>query len=171
MNTLCCKARLYIQIHIIIKNQGSQLLSRPASLRKNLGASVHNDKRSGTKHAPCTNKERIVSCFKLVVRICSRYWNQAIKTALRCRARILNRIITDYEDSVKSDKNEHPFGEDVKPVRQRTFIPKLLTPAEKDELPGRYESGMSMAELASIYGCHYTTVGRILRKQGVAIRG
>lgn len=33
-----------------------------------------------------------------------------------------------------------------------------------------YRKGMSMAAIARLYGCHYTTIGRILRKRNVPIR-
>jgi len=66
-------------------------------------------------------------------------------------------------------KKEHPFGEDVKMVSRITKEQKLLTPAEKDELVIKYQSGMTMAAIADIYGCHYTTVGRILRRKGVEV--
>jgi hypothetical protein len=56
-------------------------------------------------------------------------------------------------------------------ISHRKLKPKLLTPAEKDELVGKYESGMNMTTVSAWYGCHYTTVGRILRQRGVAIRG
>jgi len=46
----------------------------------------------------------------------------------------------------------------------------LLTPAEKDDVATKYEDGMTMTAVAKAYGCHYTTVGRILRKKGIAIR-
>lgn len=43
----------------------------------------------------------------------------------------------------------------------------ILTPVEKDEVVKKYLSGMSMSAIADQYGCHYTTIGRILRKYEV----
>jgi hypothetical protein len=44
---------------------------------------------------------------------------------------------------------------------------KLLTPVEKDELVKKYEAGMTMTAVSDLYGCHYTTVGRILKARGI----
>ena len=55
-------------------------------------------------------------------------------------------------------------------VRQHKLNSVLLTPAEKDGAVVKYESGMTMTAVADFYGCHYTTVGRLLRTRGVEIR-
>jgi DNA-directed RNA polymerase specialized sigma24 family protein len=65
---------------------------------------------------------------------------------------------------------ENLYGENVKIIRQYKLTLKLLTPIEKDEVVDKYETGMTMTEIANIYGCHYTTVGRLLRRRGVEIR-
>ena len=105
-----------------------------------------------------------------VVRITAPYVNNSIKSALAHRNAILKGILKDESVIVKTKTDEYPFGEDVKMVRQHTIELKLHTPAEKDEVVIKYESGMTMTEIADEYGCHYSTVGRILRQRGVAIR-
>ena len=55
-------------------------------------------------------------------------------------------------------------------IRQHTLYPKLLTPSEKDKVVEKYESGLTMTAIATEFGCHYTTVGRILRQLGISIR-
>ena len=55
-------------------------------------------------------------------------------------------------------------------VNKITKEQKLLTSAEKDELVIKYKTGMTMAAIADIYDCHYTTVGRILRRKSVDVR-
>jgi len=47
---------------------------------------------------------------------------------------------------------------------------KILTPVEKAELVAKYESGMTMGALASLYGCHDTTVSRLIRKRSNVVR-
>jgi DNA-directed RNA polymerase specialized sigma24 family protein len=47
---------------------------------------------------------------------------------------------------------------------------RLLTPVEQDEVVAKYESGMTMTAIADEYGCHYTTVGRLLRARKAVIR-
>ena len=73
-------------------------------------------------------------------------------------------------DAIESNDKPSLFGDTVKMISSRTLKPTLLTPAEKDEVVSKYESGMTMTAIADIYGCHRTTVGDILRKKGVAIR-
>ena len=73
-------------------------------------------------------------------------------------------------DAIESNDKPSLFGEDLKIISSRTLKPTLFTPAEKDEVVDKYESGMSMTAIADIHGCHRTTVGDILRKKGVAIR-
>ena len=63
-----------------------------------------------------------------------------------------------------------PFGKNVKMIRSLTQRPVYLTANEKDEIATKYENGLTMSDLAREYGCHYTTVGRILRKKEVNIR-
>jgi len=82
---------------------------------------------------------------------------------------VLKYSIRDGAAVVKTEKSG-PFGEGVRMVHQHTLNPKLLTPTEKDELATKYEGGMTMMAIADQYSCHYTTVGRILRKKGISIR-
>jgi len=104
-----------------------------------------------------------------MVRITGRNLNH-LQIALAHRAVILKDILRGEEAPVKEKTDAQPFGEDVNMINHRTFKPTLLTTAEKDEVVVKYESGMTMTAIANIYGCHYTTVGSILRKRGVEIR-
>ena len=92
-----------------------------------------------------------------------------VKTALAYRSSIHKSSLCN-KDAILESENIHPFGKEVKMVRALTIRPKLLTDTEKSEAEINYENGMTMIALADRYGCHYTTVGRILRKRGVEIR-
>jgi hypothetical protein len=93
-----------------------------------------------------------------------------VKTALSHRAAILKDSLRDGEAPVNAGTDESPFGEGVKMVRKITQKQRPLTPAEKDEVVTKYKVGMTMVAIADDYGCNYTTVGRLLRRRGVAIR-
>jgi len=93
-----------------------------------------------------------------------------IKTALAQRSAILNRSLTHKVDIVNPEK-ENIWGDDVKIVHRCTPNRKPITPAEKDDFVEKYSTGASMGEIARLYKCHHTTVGRILRAKGVTIRG
>jgi hypothetical protein len=123
-----------------------------------------------TKKKPSINKYTLVNkwLFQLV-RISALDLNN-VRAALVHRAKVLKKIIINESAAVKAKIDDHPFGEDVKMVRQRQLKPKLLTPAEKDDVVIKYESGMTMTDIANEYRCHYTTVGYILRSKGVEIR-
>ena len=92
-----------------------------------------------------------------------------VKAALAHRSAILENPIKSEDVTANAGKT-CPFGEDVKMVRKITQKQKILTSAEKDEMVPKYESGMTMTAIADQYGCHYTTVGKILRKKGIKIR-
>ena len=88
-----------------------------------------------------------------------------VKTALTQKKAILKRSISADVNLVKAAK-PNLYGDDVKMVSERTLRPRLLTSAEKDDSVDYYESGMSMVAIADLYGCHYTTIVRILRIKG-----
>ncbi len=106
-----------------------------------------------------------------LVRITSPHLNKYVKSALASKARVLKNIIGSEPAYVNTSANDHPFGEDVKMIRQHKLHSRLLTPAEKDEAVAKYQSGLNMTEVAKIYGCDRTTILRTLRKQGVPSRG
>ena len=91
-----------------------------------------------------------------------------IQTALAHRAAIFENASRYNSTDAKSEP--HPYGDDVKIVSRRNLRPTLLTPRRKDDVVTQYESGLTMTAIAMQYRCHYTTVGAILRKKGVAIR-
>jgi hypothetical protein len=69
----------------------------------------------------------------IVVRISALNLNN-VKTALAHRSAILERSLRDNTPDIATKKEDHPFGEDFKMVRQCRLRPKLLTPAEKDDM-------------------------------------
>ena len=90
-----------------------------------------------------------------------------VKAAPAHRAGILDNNMREE----KADAGEiYHTRECVKTVHKITQKQILLTPVEKNEVVTKYESGMSMTALAKLYGCHRTTVGRILKDRGVDIR-
>ena len=109
------------------------------------------------------------SLFYPIMRISGRNLKN-IQTALSHRSAILENSLKDGGVFVKIKKEEYPYGENVKMVRKHKMSLVLLKPTEKDEVVTKYESGMTMAAIADEYGCHYTTVGRLLRKNGIVIR-
>jgi hypothetical protein len=107
--------------------------------------------------------------MRALVRLSGRNLNR-IHTALAHRNAILKELSSGNEPSLKDESNDCPFGEDVKIIRQHKLNCKLLTPTEKDGVVAKYKCGMTMAAIADEYGCHYTTVGRLLRKRGIEIK-
>ncbi|MCL2254931.1 MAG: hypothetical protein FWC09_10865 [Lachnospiraceae bacterium] len=99
------------------------------------------------------------------LRVSGRYLKK-LKTALSHRSAILNDSLREVRESVK----ENLYGNDVKIVRKNTRKLRFLTDAEKDGVAEKYQSGMTMMAIADLYGCHYTTVGCVLRVKGVEIR-
>jgi DNA-directed RNA polymerase specialized sigma24 family protein len=104
-----------------------------------------------------------------ILRLSAPLLNNSLKTVLRYRTAILKNSINRKGGFVKSGE-ENPYGENVKMVRKIAQKQVYLTDAEKDGVVEKYETGFNMTEIARIYGCHYTTIGSILRKRGVAIR-
>jgi DNA-directed RNA polymerase specialized sigma24 family protein len=93
-----------------------------------------------------------------------------IKTALSHRSAILRRSQEAEDACTKPTAEAHLYDDDVKMVREHKLKLKLLTAAEKDEAIQKYQTGLSMAAVAKLYGCHYTTIGRLLRAKGVVVR-
>ena len=52
------------------------------------------------------------------------------------------------------------------PVRHKQC--RRLTEAQIEELAAQYRNGLTVYELAGVFGIHRTTVGIILRRHGVA---
>lgn len=104
------------------------------------------------------------------MRLSTPYLNKSIKKALAFRVKILKKSISDKSAVSKLDKDNHPFGGDVKMVREHKLQCRLLTTSEQDEAIEKYKQGMTMMAIAAVYGCHYTTIGRLLRKRGCTIR-
>ena len=111
------------------------------------------------------------SDFVDLVRMSVPHLNKPLERAVAYRAEILKR--NSGNDAIVDDspsKDTYPFGEGAKMVRRHKLKSKHLTPTEQDEVVVKYESGMTMTAIANQYGCHYTTIGTLLRKRGVKIR-
>jgi DNA invertase Pin-like site-specific DNA recombinase len=61
---------------------------------------------------------------------------------------------------------ENDGGSELVPL-PKCRTARQLRPAEIDHLVAAYQSGSSVYELADTFGIHRSTVGRLLRKQGV----
>ncbi len=105
-----------------------------------------------------------------LVRIRIPYPNKFIRMALVCRTRILRHSIGLETGNVNSFADAHLYGEDVKMVRRHKLHCRLLTPTEQDEAIAKYKTGMTMTDVANLYGCHYTTIGRLLKQRGISKR-
>jgi hypothetical protein len=75
-----------------------------------------------------------------------------IKTALAHRSAILRRSQEAEDTCTKQTAEAHLYDDDVKMVREHKLKSKLHTAAEKDEAVAKYESGLSMAAVAKLYG-------------------
>jgi hypothetical protein len=91
------------------------------------------------------------------------------KVALAHKKIILENSIGDTLKPVNPSKT-HSFDKDTKMVCRINRKQTYLTNNEKDELVVKYQSGMTMMALANEYGCHYTTIGRVLRNRMITIR-
>ena len=96
-------------------------------------------------------------------------YNNYIKRAWAYRASIL-RQLKEGETPISKPTNEYPYGKNTKVVDQLRVRGGILSEAEQAEAENMYRKGMSMAAIARLYGCHYTTIGRILRRRNVPIR-
>jgi len=92
-----------------------------------------------------------------------------VRVALAHRSAILERSLTNEGETVKPAE-ENIWGEGVKIVKKCTPNRKPFTQAEKEDFVDKYQAGMSMGAIAREYDCNHVTVGRILKRMGVAIR-
>ena len=92
-----------------------------------------------------------------------------VKRAWDCRASILEKIDRG-EVSIEKPGNKYPYDEGTKFASKITLKQTILTETQRAEVDKMYRSGMTMSAIADTFGCHYTTVGRILRQRNVPIR-
>ena len=91
-----------------------------------------------------------------------------VKTALAQRSAILGRIGEANEiETTKLIEEENIWGEGVKIIRKCTPNRKPFTSAEKADIAEKYKSGMTKTAIADFYGCHPSTVSRILGRKGM----
>ena len=92
-----------------------------------------------------------------------------VKAALACRASILERL-DKGKLSINKPERKYPYDEDTKIVKELRVKQKFLTMEEQAEVENLYRKGMTMTAIAKCYGCHCSTIGRILRRRNVSIR-
>ena len=92
-----------------------------------------------------------------------------VKRAWDCCASILEKLDRG-EASIDSPGNKYPYDEGTKFASKITQKQITLTEAQRVEIEKMYRKSMTMAAIADTFGCHYTTVGRILRQRNVPIR-
>lgn len=84
-----------------------------------------------------------------------------VKAALACRASILERLDSG-KLSINKPERKYPYDEDTKIVKELRVKQKFLTMDEQAEVENLYRKGMTMTAIAKCYGCHCSTIGRIL---------
>ena len=92
-----------------------------------------------------------------------------LKTALACRASILERLDRG-ELPIAKPERRYPYPEGTEFASKIYVKQTILSETDKAAVENMYLSGMLMSDIARVYGCHYTTVGRILRRRNVPIR-
>ena len=78
-----------------------------------------------------------------------------VKAALACRASILERLDKGELPIDKPDR-KYPYRQGTKFVNKIIVKQTILSEAEKAAVENMYLSGMSMSDIARIYGCHCT---------------
>ncbi len=107
---------------------------------------------------------KLGSDLMLLVPISAPHLNKSVRAALAGKARVMGK-----KRGSEATNNAHTT-DDVKMVRQHKLKSRLLTPAEQDEAVAKYQTGMTMTAVADLYGCHRTTILKLLRNRGCAIR-
>lgn len=92
-----------------------------------------------------------------------------VKRAWDCCTSILESLDRG-EVSIDKPSNKYPYDEGTKFASTITLKQTILTEAQRAEAEIMYRKGMTMTAIADILGCHYTTIGRILRQRNVPIR-
>ena len=105
-----------------------------------------------------------------MVPISAPHLNKSVRAALAGKARIMGKKRGSEATNNAHTTDDRPFGEDVKMVRQHKLKSRLLTPAEQYEAVAKYQTGMTMTAVADLYGCHRTTILKLLRNRGCTIR-
>ena len=92
-----------------------------------------------------------------------------VKAALACRASILERLDRG-ELPIDKPGNKYPYDEGTKFASKITLKQTILPDSKRIEAEKMYRKSMTMSAIADTLGCHYTTVGRILRQRNVPVR-
>ena len=111
---------------------------------------------------------RLAAALKPLVRI-STLNLKKVKRAWDCCASILERLDRG-EVSIDKAGNKCPYDEGTKFASKITLKQTILTEAQRAEAEIMYRKGMTMSAIADTFGCHYTTIGKILRQRNVPIR-
>lgn len=88
-----------------------------------------------------------------------------VQAALKAKNAVIKRIEAGEAKPIIAE-TPNLYGDDVKMVNQRKLHPIMLTDNEKQEVVIKFRSGMTKTAIASIYGCHPSTIYRILCRMG-----
>ncbi len=92
-----------------------------------------------------------------------------VKDALACHNSII-RILNGYDILLDCPANKPPGSPEAKLVNSLSVRQVILTEEQKAQAELMYRDGQTMSAIAKVFGCHYTTIGRILRRRKVPIR-
>ena len=92
-----------------------------------------------------------------------------IKEALACHNTIV-QILNEYDIPLDCPPDKLPGSPEVKLVNSLSVRQVILTEDQKALAELMYRDGQTMSAIAKVFGCHYTTIGRILRRRKVPIR-
>ena len=92
-----------------------------------------------------------------------------VKDALACHNSII-QILNGYDIPLDCPANKSPDSPEAKLVNSLSVRQVILTEEQKAQAELMYRDGQTMSAIAKVFGCHYTTIGRILRRRKVPIR-
>lgn len=92
-----------------------------------------------------------------------------VKDALACHNSII-QILNEYDIPLDCLPDKSPDSPEAKLVNSLSVRQVILTEEQKAQAELMYRDGQTMSTIAKAFGCHYTTIGRILRRRKVPIR-
>ena len=92
-----------------------------------------------------------------------------VKGALACHNSIA-RILNGSDTPPNRPADNPPDYVGTKLVNSLSVQQVILSEEQKAQAELMYRDGQTMSAIAKAFGCHYTTIGRILRRRKVPIR-
>ena len=92
-----------------------------------------------------------------------------VKGALACHNSIA-RILSGSDTPPNRPADNPPDYVGTKLVNSLSVQQVILSEEQKAQAELMYRDGQTMSAIAKAFGCHYTTIGRILRRRKVPIR-